>query len=199
MSNTILNGESFDGVTFTDLSNIQDTISRKVFESCVFESCDFTEAFFDACTFKDCRFVKCKLTAINVRNSKFSDVQFYDSKVLGVDWTKAYWRGLDLGASLYFKECLVNASSFYGLKQPGITFEDCRAHDVDFREATLSRAKFSGTDLTNSLFVNTNLTGADFNGATHYDIDVKKNTIKNAIFCRYEAVSLLTSLGIKLV
>ena len=199
MSNTILNGETFDGITFTDLSNVQDTISRKVFESCVFESCDFTESFFDACTFKDCRFVKCKLTAINVRNSKFSDVQFYDSKVLGIDWTKAYWRGLDLGSSLYFKACLVNASSFYGLKQPGITFEDCRAHDVDFREATLSRAKFSGTDLTNSLFVNTNLTGADFNGATNYDIDVKKNTIKNAIFCRYEAVSLLTSLGIKLV
>ena len=199
MSNTILNGETFDGITFTDLSNVQDTISRKVFESCVFESCDFTESFFDACTFKDCRFVKCKLTAINVRNSKFSDVQFYDSKVLGIDWTKAYWRGLDLGSSLYFTACLVNASSFYGLKQPGITFEDCRAHDVDFREATLSRAKFSGTDLTNSLFVNTNLTGADFNGATNYDIDVKKNTIKNAIFCRYEAVSLLTSLGIKLV
>jgi fluoroquinolone resistance protein len=199
MENTLMNDASFDGLTFTDLSYVQETISRKTFESCVFESCDFTESFFDACSFKDCQFTKCKLTAVNVRNSKFSDVQFHDSKVLGVDWTKAYWRGLDLGAALCFKACLVNASSFYGLKQPGITFEDCRAHDVDFREAILSRATFSGTDLTNSLFVNTNLTGADFNGATHYDIDVKKNTIKNAIFCRYEAVSLLTSLGIKLV
>lgn len=195
----LLNDEAFYGKTFTDLSMVQESVSHKVFESCVFESCDFTEAFFDACTFKDCQFRKCKLTAVNVRNSKFSDVQFYESKVLGVDWTKAYWRGLELGAPLFFKECLLNASSFYGLKLSGIVFEDCRAHDVDFREATISRARFTGTDLTNSLFVNTNLTGADFNGATNYDIDVKKNTIKNAIFCRYEAVSLLTSLGIKLV
>jgi uncharacterized protein YjbI with pentapeptide repeats len=199
MENTLMNDASFDGLTFTDLSYVQETISRKAFESCVFESCDFTESFFDACSFKDCQFNKCKLTAVNVRNSKFSDVQFHDSKVLGVDWTKAYWRGLDLGAPLYFKGCLVNGSSFYGLKQPGIIFEDCRAHDVDFREAMLSRATFSGTDLTNSLFVNTTLTGANFNGATHYDIDVKQNHIKGAIFCRYEAVSLLTSLGIKLV
>ncbi len=142
MENTLMNDASFDGLTFTDLSYVQETISRKTFESCVFESCDFTESFFDACSFKDCQFTKCKLTAVNVRNSKFSDVQFHDSKVLGVDWTKAYWRGLDLGAALYFKACLVNASSFYGLKQPGITFEDCRAHDVDFREAILSRATF---------------------------------------------------------
>ncbi|NLQ17904.1 pentapeptide repeat-containing protein [Marinomonas sp. M1K-6] len=193
------NEDAFEGQTFTDLSMVQESVSRKVFESCVFDSCDFTEAFFDACTFKDCQFRQCKLTAVNVRNSKFSEVQFYESKVLGVDWTKAYWRGLSLGSSLFFKECLVNASSFYGLKQSGIVFEDCRAHDVDFREATLSRARFSGTDLSNSLFVNTNLTGADFNGATHYDIDVTRNILKGAIFCRYEAVGLLTSLGIKLV
>ncbi len=199
MENVLLNDAAFYGVTFTDLSMEQDSISRKTFESCVFESCDFTEAFFDGCTFKDCQFRKCKLTAVNVRNSSFSEVQFYGSKVLGIDWTKAYWRGLQLGAPLFFKECLLNASSFYGLKLSGIVIEDCRAHDVDFREATISRGRFTGTDLTNSLFVNTNLTGADFNGATNYDIDVKKNTIKNAIFCRYEAVSLLTSLGIKLV
>ncbi|WP_417537267.1 pentapeptide repeat-containing protein [Marinomonas sp.] len=199
MENVLPNDAAFYGVTFTDLSMEQDSISRKTFESCVFESCDFTEAFFDGCTFKDCQFRKCKLTAVNVRNSSFSEVQFYESKVLGIDWTKAYWRGLQLGAPLFFKECLLNASSFYGLKLSGIVIEDCRAHDVDFREATISRGRFTGTDLTNSLFVNTNLTGADFNGATNYDIDVKKNTIKNAIFCRYEAVSLLTSLGIKLV
>ena len=199
MENLLPNDEAFYGKTFTGISMEQGRISRRVFESCEFESCDFTEAFFEACTFKDCRFRKCQLTAMNIQNSQFSDVQFYESKILGVDWTKAYWRGLELGAPLMFKECMVNASSFYGLKLAGIVFEDCRAHDLDFREATLSRARFSGTDLSNSVFMNTNLTGADFNGASNYDIDVKSNTIKNAIFCRYEAVSLLTSLGIKLV
>lgn len=184
---------------FEDIVMVQDRLTNAIFETCTFESCDFSESVFDGCTFKDCQFIKCKLTAIRVKNTKFSDVKFYDSKVLGVDWTKAYWRGLDLGAALHFERCLVNASSFYGLKQSGIVLDECRAHDVDFREATLSHGRFSGTDLTNSLFINSNLSNADFNGATNFDIDITKNTLKGAIFCRYEAVSLLSSLGIKLV
>ncbi len=184
---------------FEGLVIVQGTLMNAVFENCMFESCDFSESIFDGCTFKDCQFIKCKLTAIRVKNTKFSDVKFYDSKVLGVDWTKAYWRGLDLGAALYFERCLVNVSSFYGLKQSGIVFEECRAHDVDFREAILARGRFSGTDLTNSLFMNCDLSNADFNGAINFDIDVTKNNLKGATFCRYEAVSLLSSLGIKLV
>lgn len=185
--------------TFEDVVMVQDTLTSSIFENCTFESCDFSESIFDGCTFKDCQFIKCKLTAVRVKNTKFSDVKFFDSKVLGVDWTKAYWRGLDLGAALYFERCLVNGSSFYGLKQSGIVFDECRAHDVDFREATLTRGRFSGTDLTNSLFINSNLSNADFNGAINFDIDVTKNTLKGATFDRYEAVSLLASLGIKLV
>jgi uncharacterized protein YjbI with pentapeptide repeats len=184
---------------FEGLVMVQETLTNTVFENCIFESCDFSESTFNSCIFQDCQFVKSKLTAIRVKNSKFSDVKFYDSKVLGVDWTKAYWRGLNLGAALYFERCLVNASSFYGLKQSGIVFDECRAHDMDFREATLSRGRFAGTDLTNSLFMNSNLSNADFNGATNFDIDITKNTVKGATFDRYEAVSLLTSLGIKLV
>lgn len=80
-----------------------------------------------------------------------------------IGWTKAYWRGLVLGSQLQFKKCLINSSSFYRLNQAGITIEACQAHDVDFREANFSRANFSGTDLTNSLFGNTNLAEANFN------------------------------------
>ena len=33
----------------------------------------------------------------------------------------------------------------------------------------------------------------------NYDINVKNNTVNNASFCRYEAVRLLTYLGINLL
>lgn len=184
---------------FTDVSICKQEATNKEFDGCSFISCDFSESSFINCKFSDCRFIKCNLSAMNVKNSKFSDVVFQESKVLGVDWTKAYWRGLALGSPLCFKECLVSSSSFYGLIQPGIIFDECRAHDVDFREADLTRSIFCKTDLTNSLFSNTNLTGADFYGASNYDININTNTIKNARFCRYEAVSLLKSLDVKLV
>ena len=94
---------------------------------------------------------------------------------------------------------MINSSSFYGLNLAKIIIEECRAHDVDFREANFSDANFSRTDLTNSLFHNTNLTGANFNEAENYDINVRNNIVKNAKFCRYEAVRLLDPLGIILI
>jgi len=44
-----------------------------------------------------------------------------------------------------------------------------------------------------------NLTGADFSEAVNYRINVFDNDLKKAEFSRYEAVSLLESLGIELV
>jgi len=132
-------------------------------------------------------------------SQKFSDVEFNQCKILGVDWTKAYWRGLVLSSPLKFQGCLINSSSFYGLNLTKVVFEECRAHDVDFREANLTGANFSHTDLNNSLFGNTNLTSANFNEAVNYDIDVNKNLVKDAKFCRYEAVRLLESLGVHLI
>jgi fluoroquinolone resistance protein len=41
------------------------------------------------------------------------------------------------------------------------------------------------------------LTGTDFSDATHYDIDVMNNKVKNAIFTLPDAVRLLQSLDIK--
>lgn len=174
-------------------------ISGKEFDGCSFKSCDFSEATFSNCKFTDCHFIACNLSILKVDNSIFSDVEFVDCKLIGVNWIKACWRGLTLGIPLKFKRCLINSSSFFGLTLTNIVIDQCRAHDVDFRKANLSGASFSHTDLTNSIFNNTNLMGANFNEAENYDININNNVIKNASFCRYEAVRLLEHLGIKLI
>ena len=58
---------------------------------------------------------------------------------------------------------------------------------------------FRSLDFANSLFNGTDLSGADFTEAINYQIDVNRNKIKGAKFSRYEAVSLLESLGIELI
>jgi len=184
--------------TFCEENFSQSQLWDKEFDSCHFQSCNFSDATFFNCEFTDCKFIDCNLSNLKVNDSKFLDIQFIDCKVIGVNWTKAYWRGLTLGTAVTFKRCMINSSSFYGLNLPRIFIDECRAHDVDFREANLSGAILSDTDLTNSIFHHTNLTGADFNGAENYDINIINNIVKNATFCRYEAVSLLESLGINL-
>jgi uncharacterized protein YjbI with pentapeptide repeats len=133
-----------------------------------------------------------------VPGSAFSVTRFEDSKVIGVDWTRADWAATRLGDPIGFSRCAINHSTFIGLRLPGIQITGCSAVNVDFREADLSKANFAGTDLSDSLFSNTNLTEADLSCARNYRIAPGQNTLKQAKFSFPEAISLLYSLDIVL-
>ena len=174
-------------------------LSSVEYENCSFSDCDFNEAKFANCRFVDCTFTACNLSVVDVGGSRFRDVVFRECKVIGVNWTKASWPKLMLSSPLKFHKCIINDSSFFGLSLEEIVIEECKAHDVDFREGNFSRANFSFTDFTHSLFGKTNLAGADLSEALNYDIDVHENNIKDARFSRHEAIRLLDSLEIELV
>lgn len=186
--------ETFKGLDFTCTE-----IVSKEFEGCAFQECNFSEATFNRCNFVDCEFTKCNLSLVKIEYSKFSDVLFNESKLIGINWTKASWPRFGFSAPIKFCKSIVNDCSFYGLSLQELVLEECKAHNVDFREGDFSNANFTYTDLTGSFFTNTNLSGADFSEATDYDIDIYQNEIKQATFSRFEAVRLLDSLEIELV
>lgn len=186
--------ESFKGL---DLFN--EEFLSKEFDGCVFENCDFNEAIFKRCNFVDCEFINCNLSNVEMEYSKFSEVCFRESKLIGIDWTKIAWSKLLLSSPIKFYKSILNDSSFYGLSLRELVMEECKSHNVDFRAGDFSHANFTYSDLTGCLFGTTNLTGADFSEATNYDIDIIHNTIKKAKFSRYEAIRLLDSLDIELV
>ncbi|EKO3726303.1 pentapeptide repeat-containing protein, partial [Vibrio metschnikovii] len=121
------------------------------------------------------------------------------SKLVGVDWTKATWPVYHSDFELSFKRCILNDSSFFGLTLNELVFDECKLHDVDFREGNFARSTMTYSDFSHSLFMRTNLQGVDFSESTAYSIDVLENNVKKAKFSRYEALSLLESLGIELV
>jgi uncharacterized protein YjbI with pentapeptide repeats len=169
------------------------------FDSCVFKECDFSGALFDHCKFIDCEFVRCNLSVVRLNASRFLEVAFKECKVIGVDWTLAAWSNLQLPSPITFEQCVLNDSSFFGLYLSEMTIEDCKALDVDFREGDFNESTFSGSDLSNCLFDGANLTGAHFENAENYYIDINNTRIKKATFSRLEAVSLLESLDIVLL
>jgi uncharacterized protein YjbI with pentapeptide repeats len=75
---------------------------------------------------------------------------------------------------------------------------NCVAIEVDFRDADLSKADFTGSDLSNSIFISTNLREADLSQARNYSIDPGKNTLSQTKFSLPEAMSLLYSMDIVL-
>ena len=135
---------------------------------------------------------------MKIKESEFTNVEFHQCKILGVDWTAAYWPKLSLLLPFKFVQCFLNDSSFFGLNLEGMVFEGCRACYTDFREANFTKANFRSAELNNSLFNQTNLTEADFNEATNYNIDLHANKITGAKFNRFEAVRLLEYIGIEI-
>lgn len=183
---------------FKNLNLSSKEIVGKDFDDCSFENCNFNAISFKQCRFVGCSFKYCDLSLMSVLDSKFSDVRFEDCKIIGVDWTKAFWGSLTI-RPMKFHKCVLNDSSFWGLNLSWMQLKECEAKEVDFREANLQKVDFDFTDFEKALFRNTNLTDANFTNARNFDIDIQTNKLKGAKFSRYEAVRLLGGLGIELV
>lgn len=166
------------------------------FENCQFKQCKLTGIVFSKVKFTDCDFESCDLSLSKFPGCKFSEVSFKNSKLAGINWTELSWPLVKLTSPLYFYASNLSHSSFYGLELSNLIMEDCKAHDVDFREANLNHASFMGTDLQNSLFMNTNLKQADFTNAVNYTIDINSNKLAQAKFSFPDVVALLSSLDI---
>jgi uncharacterized protein YjbI with pentapeptide repeats len=185
--------------TFVGLDLTNEHLVRKEFDSCVFKECDFSNTIIESCKFIECEFLNCNLSLVNPKYSKFMDVTFNESKLVGVDWTKATWSNMHLPAPIEFYKCVLNDCSFYGLYLAELKMEDCRAHDVDFREGDFHESNFSSTDFTSSIFNGADLSTANFEFAENYYIDINTTRIQHAKFSRHEAVNLLESLDIELL
>jgi fluoroquinolone resistance protein len=193
----IVDDQQYEGEQFARLVAQERTFSGVDFTECVFDHCAFTECTFYRCSFTECHFRACDLSLAKVRGSRFTDVRFAASKLVGIDWTKAGDAVISkLFLSVHFDDCLLSYASFFGLTLPRARFVGCTAREVDFREADLTAADCTGTDFSGSKFHHTNLTKADFRRATDYTIDPTANTIAKARFALPEAVALLSGFDI---
>lgn len=189
---------TYTDTTFQHLEQPSETFEKIIFENCKFNHCGFSSAKFIQCKFIDCDFLNCNLSAIVIDGSSFSQVYFRDSKIIGVNWAAARWPQIKLTSPIHFEQCNISLSNFYGLSLIEITIDSCKAHEVDFREADLSRANFANSDLYNSQFIHTKLNYADFSEAVNYSINIGLNQIEKAKFTFPEVIGLLANLDIEI-
>lgn len=198
-SKNSLSGGRYYSQVFEGLTVLNDSIVSSTFRECRFIGSSFIETNFQNCRFIQCEFSGCDLSLAHFDSCVFSGVRFEKSRLIGIDWTRVDWNTSNLRRLVKFYKCNISHCTFIGLKFDGINIIDCMAHDVDFREADLLQGNFDGTDLSESLFFNTNLSKADFTGARNYAISPEKNTLKGAKFSQPEAMSLLFNLDIVLM
>ncbi|WP_319783844.1 pentapeptide repeat-containing protein [Oceanisphaera sp. IT1-181] len=195
----IQDGECYVEQTFSRLSFIEGDFSGVEFEDCTFEHCDFSGSTFARGKFIDCTFKHCNLSLMKVPSTRWFGVEFIECKLVGVDWTKADWPVFHLDSELRFKHCILNDASFFGLTLQGLRLDECKCHEMDFREGDFSNSFMTHCDFTNSVFMRTNLQSVDFTESENFNIHVLENKIDNATFSRFAALNLLFSLNIELV
>lgn len=187
------NGSLQTSQTFRENWNNQ-VIERVEFCGCKFTNCVFERTVFSDCAFEDCEFESCDLTLASIVGSSFSSVVFRDCKLHGIAWHQV---GFSFDAS--FLDSQLDYSSFFGMKLNKTRFTGSRLTEVTFVDAVAREADFSRCELKDTVFLQTDLTRANFKGAKNYAIDVRENQVKGATFDLPEAVNLLTYFGIRIV
>ncbi|EKO3722748.1 pentapeptide repeat-containing protein, partial [Vibrio metschnikovii] len=109
------NNEQYFDVSFEKIATPEQQYTDVEFEDCQFSDCDFSSVKFHRCKFTNCTFERCNLSLVDFANSKLFELKFQDSKLVGVDWTKATWPVYHSDFELSFKRCILNDSSFFGL------------------------------------------------------------------------------------
>lgn len=181
----------YEDEDFSDQSNIPIFSEGTEFVCCRFSGLDMSDFPLKSVRFIECTFTKCNLSNIVVTNSSFRDVEFSQSKLLGINWASA--QNL---FDLKFKQCVLNYCSFSSNDIQGTIFKDCTMRSVEFSETNLKNSRFDYCDLAESSFHRSNLEYCDFREATNYYIDIASNRLKNALFSMPEAMVLLSSLGV---
>lgn len=182
MNEPLHEDELFKTIDFTDKAYINYEYINCTFRKCLFLKTDFSNS-----TFMDCVFVDCNLSGTVFDNASLKNVDFTQSKVMGINFGKC----TDFLFSVSFSWCILDYSSFFQKKMQKTIFRDCSMKEVTFSEVDLTEAVFENCDLLNASFIKVNLQKADFRSATWYSLDPELNTIKYAKFSRWEVIGLL--------
>lgn len=174
-------------------SDLPDAVlTANEYTRCIFDGCDLKSADLKGKIFVKCTFRSCDLSLASTARTSWRGVQFEHCKLLGLRSDQCHAFLLELA----FDTCILDLSSFHGLRLKNTVFSDCRLRETDLSAADLSGASFVGCDLGAAVFDRTILEGADLRTAQHYSIDPANNRLHKARFSRDGLEGLLHRSGI---
>lgn len=148
------------------------------YEWCTFIRCDISNSDLSHVQFSDCEFTGCNLSMTKMMATRLQNITFKDSKMLGVQFDTCN----NFLIEFSFENCVLNYSSFFGMKIPKTVFKNSSIQEVNFTGANLNGAIFENCDLLKAIFDRTYLVGVDFTSSYWYLIDPEENTLTEARF-----------------
>ncbi|MDB5253794.1 MAG: hypothetical protein JWP27_2963 [Flaviaesturariibacter sp.] len=182
----------FENRDFTPADLPGKPLPKAEYDNCTFTGCDLSNTDLSGIIFTSCTFVSCNLSMARLSKTALREATFRDCKMLGPKFEECE----ELLFSVSFTNCQLNLSSFYARRMKKTLFSACSLREVDFTDADLTGSSLAGCDLSQAVFDNTNLEGADLRTATGYLIDPQRNRIRKARFSADGVAGLLTGFGI---
>ena len=170
------------------------TLPKGEYDNCTFTGCNFSGSNISGIVFSECEFTDCNFSMAKAQGTAFKDVDFKNCKMTGFNFSNAH----PFLLAMNFTGCLLNLSSFFGVKLKKACFKDCILHEADFTQADFTEASFTGCDFKHAVFENTVLEKADLRSAVNYAIDPEQNRIKKAKFSIPEVTGLLDRYNIEI-
>jgi uncharacterized protein YjbI with pentapeptide repeats len=190
MKEQIAFGEIFQSVNFNEKH-----FQIGEYDECTFIHCDFSGVDLSSSVFTDCVFTGCNFSMSKLNGTSFSKVKFMDCKMIGIHFETCN----PFMFTVFFKHCILDLSSFHGMKIPAIQYVHCSMREADLTDTNLTGAIFTGSDLYMTVFQQTNLEKADLSEAHHFHINPVANKVKKAKFSREGLEGLLVGFDIKIV
>ena len=127
MPNHVFREYSYDRETFNDVEFSNDGLTDVAFYHCTFSRASLQYTEFVDCFFEKCFFESSNLSLVSLSNSKFVDVTFHDSKLLGINWS-----GTSGIFSAKFTGCILDNNAFVGMALNNMQFDGCSLKDASF-------------------------------------------------------------------
>ena len=179
---TCTEDQLFENIDYTVLP-----FPKADYEYCTFKSCAFENTDLSDTVFLECNFVNCNLSLVGITNTTFGNVTFEGCKMLGLRFDSC-----NKNIQIVFRNCILDYSSFCGMKLKGSMFGDSKLVEVNFTGADLTLASFAGSDLSGAVFNNTVIVSTDFSTARNFEIDPEQNKLLKAKFSSSDLIHLLT-------
>ena len=187
-------GKDYDGVSWDGFDFTEQILGGTTFSSCTFEGCDFSGIKLSKTRLEGCRLLDCNLSNTIVDQTRFDGVVLERCKLVGLNFGSAD----PLVFELSLIKCLLRYVNFSQVRWKKAVLRDCEAADCDFRGTQLAGADFRGTRFRACRFHAADLPKADFSGAEGYDLDLRTENLKKAIFSLPEALNLLAPFDLEI-
>lgn len=188
----LLDGDTFEGETFTGLCVTAAMVKDKEFFRCVFERCQLQESQWKDCLLESVIFRGCDLTRAQWQRVGLRGVRFEGSKLMGINWSS-----VSPIPEVAFEECNLRYATFEKLNLRKTPFSRCSVREVNLLECDLSDADFTGSDLSGTTVRGCTLARADLSTTTGAFLDPARNRVKDARVSVETAVALAESLGMR--